>query len=66
MLPLAAIERIARKAGAERISKEALEELKHTIEEITEELVKEIERLARHAKRKTIKEEDVKLAAGKL
>ena len=65
MLPLAAIERIARKAGIERISKEALEELKMLVEELAEELAIEAAELARHAKRKTIRPEDIKLAAGK-
>jgi len=65
MLPLACIERIARKAGAERISKEALIELQKTIEIIAEELVKEISEVSRHAGRKTVKAEDVRLVAGK-
>jgi histone H3/H4 len=66
MLPLAAIERVARKAGVERISREALEELKRLVEEIAEELANEAAELARHAGRKTIRPEDIKLAAGKI
>ncbi len=66
MLPLAAIERVARKAGIERISKEALEELKKLVEEIAEELAIEAAELAKHAGRKTIRPDDIKLAAGKL
>ncbi len=66
MIPLAVVERIARKAGVERISREALEELKELIEEIAEDLAMEASELAKHAGRKTIKPEDVKLAAGKV
>lgn len=66
MLPLAAIERVARKAGIERISKEALEELKKLVEEIAQELAFEAAELAKHAGRKTIRPEDIKLAAGKM
>ncbi len=66
MIPLAVVERIARKAGVERISREALEELKELIEEIAEDLAMEAAELAKHAGRKTIKPEDIKLAAGKV
>ncbi len=65
-LPLAAVERVARKAGIERISREALEELRELVEELAEELAMEAAELARHAKRKTIRAEDIKLAAGKI
>ncbi len=66
MLPLAAVERIARKAGVERISQEAVRALNKTTEEIAAELVKEILVLAKHAKRRTIKPEDIKMVAGKV
>lgn len=66
MLPLAAIERIARKAGAERISAEAIKELQKVTEEIGLELAREAAIVARHAKRKTILKEDIKLVAGKV
>jgi len=65
MLPTAAIERIVRKAGIERISADALKELTKTIEEIGEDLALEAAQAARHAKRKTILKEDIKLVAGK-
>jgi len=65
MLPLAAIERIARKAGSERISANAIKELAKIIEELGSELALEAAQAARHAKRKTILEEDIKLIAGK-
>ncbi len=66
MLPLAAVERIARKAGVERISAEAVKEIARIAEEIATELAKDIEEITKHAKRKTVREEDVKLAAGKI
>jgi len=65
MLPLAAIERIARKAGIERISAKAIKELEKSIEEIGLELALEAAQAARHAKRKTIFKDDIKLVAGK-
>ncbi len=65
MLPLSAIERVARKSGAERISKEAVVELEKTLETAAEELMKEIVSVAKHAGRKTVKAEDVRLVAGK-
>lgn len=65
-LPIAAVERIARKAGVERISAEALEELTVSVEEIAAELVREIETIAKHAGRRTVNAEDVKIAAGKM
>lgn len=66
MLPLAAIERIARKAGIERISADAIKELEKTIEELGLELAKEAAIVAKHAGRRTIMKKDVKLVAGKL
>jgi histone H3/H4 len=65
MLPLATIERIARKAGIERISAGAIEELTKTIEDLGSDLALEAAQAARHAKRKTILREDIKLVAGK-
>jgi len=65
MLPIAAIERIVRKAGIERISADAIEEISKTVEEIGAELALEAAQAARHAKRKTILKEDIKLVAGK-
>jgi histone H3/H4 len=65
MLPLASIERIARKAGARRISAKAIKELSKTVEELGLELALEAAQVARHAKRKTILKQDIKLVAGK-
>ena len=65
MLPIAAVERIARKAGVKRISAEALKELQKAADEIGLELVREAASAARHAKRKTILKQDIKLVARK-
>ena len=61
-IPLAVAERILRKAGAERVSEEAKRIFRDAIEEIAEEIAKKAVDLAKHAKRKTVKPEDVKLA----
>jgi histone H3/H4 len=64
-LPLAAIGRIARKAGVGRISADAIQELAKTVEELGTLLASEAAAVARHANRRTIKAEDIKLIAGK-
>jgi histone H3/H4 len=62
--PLAPLEKILKKAGAARISKEALIELKSTLLDITSKIALDAIRLSHHAKRITIKREDIKLAGG--
>ena len=55
--------RILKKAGASTISGESVEELRKTIEEISNHIAKNAVEMAEHAKRKTVKAEDVKLAS---
>ena len=65
MIPLACTERIARKAGAKRMSAKAIRELTSSVEEIGLEIALEAAQAARHAKRKTILKDDIKLVADK-
>jgi DNA-binding protein len=62
-LPLAAMEKILKDSGAERVSDSAKTALKSVLEEIAEEIAQNAVKLAGHAGRKTIKASDVKLAA---
>ncbi len=62
-LPIAAVTRIAKKAGAERVGADAAEILVQKAEEFLGDVVQEAVKLANHAGRKTIKEEDVEMAA---
>lgn len=61
-LPIAAIDRLIRKAGAERVSEDAAEELGKILSEVAIDISKQAIELAKHAKRKTITGEDIKLA----
>jgi len=62
LLPLAAMEKILKKSGAERVSDKAKAALKNVIEDIAEDIASQAIRLAQHAGRKTIKAGDIKLA----
>ncbi len=62
LLPLAAMERIMKKAGADRVSEDARQALKDVLEEVASDIAATSIRLAQHAGRKTVKEEDINLA----
>jgi histone H3/H4 len=62
-LPIAAVVRIAKKNGAERVGSDAAEALVVRAEKYIASLTKEANKLAEHAGRKTIKKEDVDLAS---
>lgn len=61
-LPNAPIERIIRKAGAERVSEDAVQELKSAVEEAGEEIAQDAIEMANHAERNTVKKEDIEMA----
>ena len=66
ILPLAAMERILKKGSADiRVSEPAKEALRNYLEEKGIELAKVAAEFSVHAGRKTIKAEDVRLAAKK-
>lgn len=61
-LPIAALDRLIRKSGAERVSEDAAEELGKILEDVALDISKQAIELAKHAKRKTVTGEDIKLA----
>lgn len=60
---LAAMHRVLKKSGAERISDDAADELRKVLEEVGERIAKQAVELSTHAGRKTIKPEDIRFAA---
>lgn len=62
LIPLAAMEQILKKAGAERVSDKAKEALKEVLEEYANTVSSKAVKLSMHAGRKTVKASDVKLA----
>ena len=62
-LGLSAMYRILKKSGAERVSDESAIELRRVIEEIAEAIAKNATDMSKHAGRKTIKADDIKLSS---
>ncbi len=60
-LPLAPLKRIAKSSGAERVSDEAVRELRDVVENIAEDLAKDAVTATKHTGRVTVKKEDVEL-----
>lgn len=63
LIPLAAMEKIIKKAGAERVSDRSKVALKDVLEDIANKIASESVKLALHAGRKTVKAKDIKLAS---
>ena len=61
-LSLAGIRRIMRKAGAERVSRDAVEVLRDATEDFVLRVAKVAVELAKHAKRRTVQKSDVRKA----
>jgi histone H3/H4 len=64
VFPRQRLRAIFRKVGAERVSSDALEELKDVLVRMVERLTSDALEVAKHAKRVTILREDIRLAAG--
>lgn len=63
LIPLAAMEKIIKTAGADRVSDKAKAALKEVLEEYAQRISQNAVKLAMHAGRKTVKASDIKLAA---
>ncbi len=63
LLPLAAMEKVLKSVGAERVSDKAKAALKQAVEEVAEKIAAQAVKYAQHAGRKTVKAADVKLAS---
>ena len=61
-IPKAPVARIIKDTGAERVSEDAKAELAEYLEEVARDVAIEANNVAKIAKRKTIKPEDIKLA----
>jgi DNA-binding protein len=62
-LGLATMYRVIKKSGAERVSDEAADELRKILEDIAVRIATQAVDLSIHAGRRTIKSEDIRLAA---
>jgi histone H3/H4 len=65
-LAVAPMHRICKKAGADRVSESAAKELAKVLDEIGVKIAREAMDYSMHAGRKTIKSEDVEIAARKV
>ncbi len=61
VFPLAPLERIARKAGAERVSASAVEVIREAVLDEAEKIAIDAVAVSRHAGRVTVKAKDIKI-----
>lgn len=61
----ARVEKLIRNAGARRVSADAIDRLNEVLTDYATNIAKYAVEIARHSGRKTIKENDIKLAATK-
>jgi histone H3/H4 len=61
-LPLAPFEKILKDVGAKRVSKSATKEFALAMEDIAEKIAQDAVKLAKHAGRKTIVGDDIRMA----
>ncbi len=62
VIPKAPVGRILMRAGAKRVSADAVDTFTEILTEITEEIAAQAAKIAKHSGRKTVNEGDVKLA----
>jgi len=65
-LSIASMHKICKKAGAERVSDSAAQELARILDEVGIKIAKEAFDYTMHAGRRTLKARDVKIASSKL
>ena len=65
-LPIAVVTRMIRNAGAERVSEDAGVALREVLEAKADEIATKAINLSKHAKRSTVKREDIEAAVNEL